>query len=240
MYGPRRAARPLRCASARLREPHLSRRDRRARAPATRSNAATTRSCAFAVDHGVAASATLLAEAMRPGRFDVEPPTRWECRRAGAWRAAARRVVDASERREVRPDQVLGAARPGRTVVLTGDTAPPASVVARPRGRPARPRGDLLRGRARAGAARRGHSTAAAGSPRRARGGRAAARAHARLEPLLRLRGSRGGAPGLSDTVVPRDFDVVEVPFLERGEPALVSAGRAREPRPTLPDAAEA
>jgi ribonuclease Z len=28
-----------------------------------------------------------------------------------------------------------------------------------------------------------------------------------------------------ADTVVPRDFDVIEVPFPERGAPALVKAG---------------
>jgi ribonuclease Z len=32
------------------------------------------------------------------------------------------------------------------------------------------------------------------------------------------------------DTVVPRDFDAIEVPFPERGEPALVKA--EREPAP--------
>ena len=34
-------------------------------------------------------------------------------------------------------------------------------------------------------------------------------------------------------TVVPRDFDAIEVPFPERGEPALVKAGP--EPAPTAP-----
>ena len=31
-------------------------------------------------------------------------------------------------------------------------------------------------------------------------------------------------------TVVPRDFDVIEVPFPERGEPVLVKGGREPEP----------
>jgi ribonuclease Z len=34
-------------------------------------------------------------------------------------------------------------------------------------------------------------------------------------------------------TVVPRDFDEIDVPFPERGEPALVKA--EREPAPTAP-----
>ena len=36
------------------------------------------------------------------------------------------------------------------------------------------------------------------------------------------------------DTVVPRDFDVIEVPFAERGAPELVERG-ARPPRPMIP-----
>ena len=35
-------------------------------------------------------------------------------------------------------------------------------------------------------------------------------------------------------TVVPRDFDAIDVPFPERGEPALVKA--EREPRPPRPE----
>ena len=33
------------------------------------------------------------------------------------------------------------------------------------------------------------------------------------------------------DTIVPRDFDVVELPFPERGSPRLVKGGVARERR---------
>ena len=39
-------------------------------------------------------------------------------------------------------------------------------------------------------------------------------------------------------TVVPRDFDAIEVPFPERGEPALV--GGARAATPATPAAAQA
>jgi ribonuclease Z len=42
------------------------------------------------------------------------------------------------------------------------------------------------------------------------------------------------------ETVVPRDFDIIEVPFAERGTPQLVKGGakRRREPEP-LSSAAE-
>jgi ribonuclease Z len=38
-----------------------------------------------------------------------------------------------------------------------------------------------------------------------------------------------------ADTVVPRDFDVVEIPFPERGPPVLVPRG-ARRGRASAPD----
>jgi ribonuclease Z len=42
-----------------------------------------------------------------------------------------------------------------------------------------------------------------------------------------------------SDTVVPRDFDVVEVPFAERGAPRLVKGG-ARPGQESPPESVEA
>ena len=40
-----------------------------------------------------------------------------------------------------------------------------------------------------------------------------------------------------ADTVVPRDFDLVEVPFAERGGPELIKSG-ARLPRAEVPSGA--
>ena len=37
-----------------------------------------------------------------------------------------------------------------------------------------------------------------------------------------------------ADTVVPRDFDLIDVPFAERGSPELVKRG-ARMPRAEVP-----
>ena len=41
-------------------------------------------------------------------------------------------------------------------------------------------------------------------------------------------------------TVAPRDFDVIEVPFAERGEPTLVKGGAVPERRDASPDPAAA
>ena len=61
-----------------------------------------------------------------------------------------------------------------------------------------------------------------------------AAEAEVRLLALTHLstryggaRDPRRGARGLPDTVVPRDFDAIEIPFAEKGEPELHALGAA-------------
>jgi ribonuclease Z len=130
----------------------------------------------------------------------------------------------------VTPDQVLGPTRPGRKLVLSGDTKPCETL------RIAAHRADLLvheatfaadeHGRA----AETGHSTA----------GQAASLAREAEVTLLALNhfSTRYPVGLLRDearaifprTVLPRDFDTIEVPFPERGEPELV---RWREPIPS-------
>src|SRR6059036_3026804 len=78
----------------------------------------------FAVAHGVSAVGYALVEEPRPGRFDVEaadalgvdPPQRGLLQRGES--------IELEDGRVVTPDAVLGPARPGRKVVLAGDTAP--------------------------------------------------------------------------------------------------------------------
>src|SRR5881394_1219206 len=77
----------------------------------------------FGVAHGVSALGWSLIELTRPGRFDVAaadalgvaPTQRGELQRGMQVSVGARRVV---------PEHVLGPPRPGRKIVVTGDTAP--------------------------------------------------------------------------------------------------------------------
>ncbi len=81
---------------------------------------------AFAVSHGLPALGYTLEEDSRPGRFNREqavalgvPPGPLFGR---LQRGEAIRIGSGDDCREVRPEQVMGEARPGRKIVYTGDT----------------------------------------------------------------------------------------------------------------------
>ncbi len=125
----------------------------------------------------------------------------------------------------VRPEQVLGPERAGRTIVVSGDTRPCESTASAAQG------ADLLIHEAtflhaeldRALETR--HSTAhEAAELGRAAGVRLLALTH--LSSRFMPRDARAEAEAVfPDVVVPRDFDQVEIPFRERGEPRLLRAG---------------
>jgi ribonuclease Z len=186
---------------------------------------------AIPVEHGVSAIGYTLVEPDRPGRFDVETADALGVP-SGPERGALQHgeAVTLGDGRVVTPAQVLGPARPGRTVVLAGDSAPAASVLEAARG------ADLLVHEAtfcedEAERARETeHSTAIEAA-------RVAQDAQVRLLALTHVSSRYGGGDVereartvFPDTVVPRDFDLVEIPFPERGAPELVKRG-ARLPR---------
>jgi ribonuclease Z len=180
---------------------------------------------AFAVDHRVTAYGYALIEQERPGRFDEA-----RARELGVapgpdfGRLQAGEAVSGSSG-EVLPEQVLGEGRRGRKVVLAGDTAPCEMTAVVAHG------ADLLVHEAtfsveEAERAREtGHSTARGAAE-------LAARAEVQLLALNHV-SQRYAGPELRDearevferTIVPRDFDRVEIPFPERGEPIHHRAG---------------
>jgi ribonuclease Z len=185
----------------------------------------------FAVEHGAQALGYAIAEQERPGRFDVAAADALGVPDGPArGRLQAGEDVTLESGRTVTPAEVLGGARPGRKLVLTGDTAPSPFVVQAAHG------ADVLVHEASflAGEEERAretmHSTAA-------RAAEVARLAQVRLLALTHV-SPRYFGPELAeeareifpDTVVPRDFDLIEVPFPERGAPSLVKSG-ARPPR---------
>jgi ribonuclease Z len=189
----------------------------------------------FAADHGVAALGYVLVEPERPGRFDVDVADGLGVPEGPArGRLQAGEDVELPDGRTVTPAEVLGEPRPGRRIVISGDTAPSPTVVQAAHG------ADLLVHEAsflaeEADRAREtNHSTAAEAAE-------VARLAQVRFLALTHV-SPRYFGPELAeeaqavfaDTVVPRDFDVIEVPFAERGAPELVERG-ARPPRPMIP-----
>ena len=181
---------------------------------------------AHSVDHRGPAVAWELCEDERPGQFDVdearrlgvpEGPAFGELQRGGSVTTPAGGVVT--------PDAVLGPARRGRTLVFSGDTRPCAAV------RRAALGAELLVHEAsfssedaeRARETR--HSTAAEAAE-------LAAASEVKLLALTHL-GARTTPRMIKDearavfanTVVPRDFDTIELPLPERGAPELRRGG---------------
>jgi ribonuclease Z len=180
----------------------------------------------FSVEHGVTAVGYALVEDERPGRFDVEAadalgvpdgPDRGRLQRGES--------VTLEDGREVTPDDVLGPARPGRKLVLSGDTRPTATVVE------AAADADVLVHEAtfladeRERAVETAHSTAGEAAL-------VAREAGVKLLALTHVSTRYFGHQVVEEarelfpaTVVPRDFDVIDIPFRERGAPELVRDG---------------
>jgi ribonuclease Z len=181
---------------------------------------------AFPVKHRVDAYGYAFVEDDRPGRFDAE--------RARALGVAEGPDFGRLQRGEavgdVRPEQVMGEARRGRTIVISGDTAPCQAVEAHAQD------ADLLVHEAtfledeRARARDTAHSTARQAAEL-ARDAGVGLLALTHLSTRYFPRDVRDEARSVFPaTVVPRDFDAIAVPFPERGEPTLVKA--EREPAP--------
>ena len=178
----------------------------------------------FPVKHRIEAFGYAFIEDDRPGRFDV---------------AAARElgVTDGPDfgrlqRGEtvngVRPDQVRGEDRPGRKIVMSGDTAPCQAVEVLAHGAELLVHEATFMEDERARARETAHSTAhQAAEIARDAGVTMLALTH--LSTRYFPRDVRDEARSVfPNTVVPRDFDAIAVPFPERGEPALVKP----EPEP--------
>jgi len=189
----------------------------------------------FAVSHGVSALGWSLVEATRPGRFDVQGadalgvpngPERGLLQRGEPLTLADGRTITA--------EQVLGPPRPGRKVVLTGDTAPSEAIVEAAWGADVLVTEATFSDEERERASETMHQTATQAAD-------VARRANVGLLALTHL-SNRYFGPEIArearelfpDTVVPKDFDVIDVPLAERGTAELVKGGalHRREPEP--------
>jgi ribonuclease Z len=182
----------------------------------------------FATRHRGPSLGFALVEPERPGRFDAELAARLGVRPGPDFGRLQRgEAVDG-----VRAEQVVGPARSGRKVVVTGDTAPSDATVVAAHGADVLVHEATFASEDRERAMQTGHSTAAQAA-------QVAADAEVRLLALTHL-SARVTAGQLrdeacavfADTVVPRDFDTIEVPLPEKGEPELTrwDSGSASSP----------
>jgi ribonuclease Z len=183
------------------------------------------RIAAFETDHRVPAYGYALVEDERLGRFDEKHALELGVRPGPDFGRLHRGEPVPGAGGDVHPDQVVGPGRPGRKLVLAGDTAPSPMTAAAAHG------ADLLVHEATFGdeeadrAKETGHSTARQAAE-------LAREAGVKLLALTHI-SQRYAGPDLRDearevferTIVPRDFDRVEIPFPERGEPVHVRAG---------------
>jgi ribonuclease Z len=195
----------------------------------------------FPVHHGVSAVGYAVAEDERPGEFDADAADALGIP-FGPERGALQRgeSITLDDGRVLTPDAVVGRPRPGRRIVIPGDTAPVETVRILSEG------ADLLIHEAtfledeRDRAAETLHSTALqAAELARDAGVRLLALTHVSpryFGPEL----VREAREVFEPVVVPKDFDVIEVPFAERGEPALIRRGARPERDATPEDAAGA
>jgi ribonuclease Z len=194
---------------------------------------------AFPVEHRVRANGYALVEQSRPGRFDAEAAGRLGVPFGPAFGALQRGEAVQGSSGTVQPSDVMGEERRGRKIAITGDTAPCDATIE------ASFRAQLLVHDASFAeeelqrAADTAHSTA---------GQAAAVAGEAETEMLALVHiSSRYHVQAVVDeararfdaVVAPRDFDLVEIPFPERGGPELIPNGARERPAAALEKATE-
>ncbi len=185
----------------------------------------------FPVQHRVRAYGYALVENDRPGRFDPQRARDLGVRFGPDFGLLQHGHAVEGSHGVVQPGQVMGEPRKGRRLVITGDTRPCDATRAAAHGADLLIHDSSFVEADRERALETHHSTAAEAAELAAESGVAMlALVHisARYHVGTVLEEARAFMP---DTVAPRDFDLIEIPFAERGSPRLVDQG-ARNPEP--------
>jgi ribonuclease Z len=185
---------------------------------------------AFEVTHRMPAIGYAFVERERPGRFDAGAAKALGVTDVKDFGRLQRGEAVKGSDGEVSPDQVLGAARQGRKIVITGDTAPCEMTRIAAHGAQLLVHDATFSDEEAERAAETGHSTARQAAE-------LAAEAEAKLLALVHI-SSRYHVGAVLDEAreafpeshAVRDFDLVEIPFPERGEPRLVERGAKEQP----------
>lgn len=175
-----------------------------------------------ATDHGVPSLAWCLAEEQRPGLFHPERALALGVAQGPAFGLLQRgEPVRSAEGRLVMPEEVMDAPRPGRRIVVTGDTRPCEAVVELARGATVLVHDSTFASSEQDRALATNHSTAReAAEIARAAGVGLLVLTHlsSRHSPRELLDEAREIFPR---TVLPRDLDCLVVPYPDKGLPAI-------------------
>jgi ribonuclease Z len=180
----------------------------------------------FPVNHRVEAYGYAFVEDDRPGRFDVEAARELGIVEGPDFGRLQRGEIVHG----VTPEQVMGETRQGRRIVISGDSAPCQAVEVFAHHADVLVHEATFMADERVRARETAHTTAyQAGEIARDAGVGLLALTH--LSTRYFPREVRDEARSVfPNTVVPRDFDEIAVPFPERGEPEVVKPEREPEP----------
>jgi ribonuclease Z len=187
---------------------------------------------AFGVEHRMKALGYAYVEPERPGRFDVDAARGLGITDARDFGRLQRGETISLNGSEIRPDQVMGEPRQGRKLVITGDTAPCEMTRVAAHAAQLLVHDGTFAVEESARAADTGHSTARDAAQLAVDAEvemLAIVHVSSRYNVSTVLEEARGTFPS---TIAPRDFDLVEIPFPERGEPKLVPDGARQHPEP--------
>jgi ribonuclease Z len=184
---------------------------------------------AYPVEHRIAAYGYALIEEERPGRFDAEKAAALGVAEGPAWGVLQKGGEVPGTAGPVKPADVMGDSRPGRRIVISGDTAPCPGTASMATGAELLVHDGSFADEEQKRAAETGHSTARQAAE-------LAAGANTKLLALVHISSRYNITAVLEEareafeaTVAPRDFDAIEIPFPERGEPQLIRKGAIQE-----------
>jgi ribonuclease Z len=192
-------------------------------------------------DHGIPSLGYALVEDDRPGRFDVAAARRLGVPEGPLFGQLQHgQTVTLESGATVSPDDVVGEARPGRRIVFSGDTRPCRPLFEAALGADVLVHEATFLEEERDRAAETGHTTALqAARLARDAGVHLLALTHLSTRYLGREIAAEAVAE-FADTVVPRDFDTIDLPLPERDRPHLLRGGERVPATPAAPASAPA
>lgn len=181
---------------------------------------------AFPTEHTVASTGYMLREHERPGRFDVDEARRLGVPEGPAWGRLQRgEAVTLDGGTTVTPQMVLGETRTSRRIIFTGDTRATDEIRDVAQGADVLVHEATFSSEEAQRARQTGHSTATDAAL-------TGLAADVGMLAITHLSNRYTGRELHEEaraifprTVCPRDFDLIDVPYRERGEPTLVKGG---------------